>query len=297
MSIESQNEVPEARQEALWMDKGMVTLSFRRHTSYERDPNSGNRGALISKENVAAADSAAYNFAKHLPQGSEVSFYQSPSFMVARKLENGHEIKPMRAATTASRYEQAIRGSYGNYASRRNFDSRLGDIFEHGNNQIPLFFKALKENYGGMSPDFWDDYINGTLKPEVAEAFKKANGSDPEALAHELTEFVGGAEKKLRTQSGQTPDFKKEVGLVITHGEKLESYLFYLTKYLQIEGQDVSVLQETIEQGVDNNQGFDIHLNPEGKAFLQLGGKLVEYDQNQFASFLTVEEEHRGEQA
>lgn len=248
--------------EHLWDDPNIHSFSFRRHSNYERDPSSGMRGAL-NREGIDDAKVAANTWNTNLPEGASVSIFQSPSYQMAKELvdkETGEarEVRPMRATITASLYEKELFGDQK--LDRRATDARLGDFFETATSRegVATFFKAVGEHYGKLTPKFWKDYVERTLHGDVRESLLDAGGKDSVGLAKNVTEWL----EETTTQNGgeRTAD-QKEVGLAVTHGETIYSFLHHASHYLeQSDLADPETLAAFRDFDPDYNEGMDVHV-------------------------------------
>jgi len=246
--------------EGLWQDKAVNSYTIRRHSDYERIPESGMRGAL-NREGIDLARASAKEWVSKLPNDATVSIYQSPSYQYAKTVSNPlsgetRDVLPARATITASLYEKEL---YGNQKpGRRMTERRLGDFFEEATSKegVQNFFKSLGEHYGKLTPKFWKDYVQMKIHPEVNVALLDAGGHDSLQLANNVVDWLE------ESSSGDEEVESKKIGLGLTHGETIHSFLHHLSHYL--ESSDIAD-PETIEvfRNFDPhyNEGIDVHIS------------------------------------
>jgi broad specificity phosphatase PhoE len=248
--------------EQLWSDPNIHSFSLRRHSNYERDPSTGMRGAL-NREGIDDARVAANTWHTNLPEGASVSIFQSPSYQMAKEVtdqETGEarEVRPMRATITASLYEKELFGDQK--LDRRTTDPRLGDFFETATSGegVATFFKAVGEHYGKLTPKFWKDYVERKLHSDVRESLLNAGGKDSVGLAGNVTAWL---EDTTAQQSNEESAGQKEVGLAVTHGETIYSFLHHASHYLEQSGlADPETVAAFRDFDPGYNEGMDVHV-------------------------------------
>jgi len=248
--------------EQLWSDPNVHSYSLRRHSNYERDPSTGMRGAL-NREGIDDARAAASTWHTNLPEGSSVSIFQSPSYQTAKEITDEdtsevHEVRPMRATITASLYEKELFGDQK--LNRRTTDPRLGDFFETATSGegVAAFFKAVREHYGKLTPKFWKDYVERTLHGDVRESLLNAGGKDSVGLAENVTEWL---EETATQHSDEKSTDQKEIGLAVTHGETIYSFLHHASQFLEqsgLAGPETIAAFRDFDPGY--NEGMDVHV-------------------------------------
>lgn len=297
---------PELRTEdldALFQDPSVISLSFRRHGAYERSQDSAQRGQL-TQETMPDVKAAAHEWVTLLPDEVKLDFVTSPTGMPAVG-PTGNKLMPARARMTGALYGVELRDRFGEnftrlaesersektqdlpankIASPRTTDQRLGDIFEYTTKEesehIPGFFKELSAAYGGMTPEFWHDYIRGSLPAAVREAFI-AGGGDP-ALDKSIM-----ATDWIIERSKIVGDGDKHVALAISHEEVIGSLTYQIAEYLRANGGMGSEDIEAIEsEKFGYNQGFDMHVDSSGVAALKIGNSSAIIDLQDFREFL-----------
>lgn len=292
-------ESPREKNERLWKNPEMVTVSFRRHSKYDSSPDAALRGAL-SQEGIELARQAAKAWADHakLVGVQRVSVYESPSSMALVKGtgESTKKVFPARARITASTYEKAI---FGNLAAahrnekgemqsdRRKREELLGDLMETATNfkAIPDFFKARAIAYGKDMERFWHDYATGHLDPAVQSALEACGASTGPELAKRFTQFL--SEVKSQAPEEDTGQQAKQVGIAITHGETMESFLYTVDQFRKAHGDK----GENLYRGMmAYNEGFDAHLGKDGKLTIVLDNTdPITVDLVELQKFLTRE--------
>ena len=209
-------DIEHATRAELFQDPNLVTVSFRRHGAYERDTNSPQRGQL-NKETMPATIAAAQEWTSLLPANADIQIITSPTGMPATG-PNGAAIMPARARMSGALYGSQLREKFGTkygylaaeevsdrnsefsqrskteYNGQRITDRNIGDIFEFTDNSkgqfVQPFFKKLSEIYGGLTPDFWSDYIKGTLPEDLNETFMAGGGQTALEKAIVATELL-----------------------------------------------------------------------------------------------------------
>jgi hypothetical protein len=247
--------------EQLWNDPNIHSFSLRRHSNYERDPSTGMRGAL-NREGIDDARVAASTWHANLPDNASVSIFQSPSYQAAKEITDkdtgeAREVRPMRATITASLYEKELFGDQK--LDRRTTDPRLGDFFETATSGegVASFFKAVGEHYGKLTPKFWKDYVERTLHSDVRETLLSAGGKDSVGLAENVTEWL----EETTTQQNEENTDQKEVGLAVTHGETIYSFLHHASQYLEQSGlTDPETVVAFRDFDPAYNEGMDVHV-------------------------------------
>lgn len=284
--------------EVLLNNPDIISFIIRRH--------SNRTGGVINSKGLQNAKVVAGNWAqkvKDIPN-AEVAFYESPSYMVT---ESGK--RPVRASITASLYEQAYTGTLAPARKGENGeplpgirtrDSRLGDLFEAGQNSdpFPAFFQAIGREYGGMTPNFWHAYITDSLPPYIQAAAQACHGWDSLRLAENMTDFLDEREKELR-QKSLIPSPHKEVVLPITHGETMDAFLYHTSGFLKQKQtterqpqEDWNLSPEDLEarsiQFLSYNQGFDAHIDGQRKMTLEFAdGEKVRFNLDDFKGYLS----------
>jgi hypothetical protein len=281
-SAEVHEELTEPDSEALRRDPSYVTVNLRRHSGYFAKPGDKRRGAL-HPEGIDDAKSAAAEWVNELPAGTEVEIVQSPSVTPSVDLRDAgtdqeRTVHPMRAAITASLYEQAV---YGNQQvargenneiirdgrgqpmpARREYKDELGDFLNATEDPGP-FFDALgaDEKYQGrLAKDFWSDYVKDQLSPEVARAIEAVGGVDSLQLAQNLVGVVGDKIPALTEKASESD--RKQVMLAVTHGESMEAFSHYLAEYLKENGvaQESDDFVEAANSAIAYNGQVDLHV-------------------------------------
>lgn len=246
--------------EGLWQDPTIVSYSLRRHGNYERNPDSGMRGALHA-EGIAEARERTQDWTSSLPDGAEVTIFESPSHMTAKHLEDPEtgEQRPVntqRARITASLYETALFGRQE--PGRRVTEPLLGDFLETATTpeEVGAFYAEIGKTYGKLTPEFWEHYVRGELAPEITKALERAGGVPSQQLAANLITWL---EKSPLPASNETPT--KQVGLAVTHGETIHAFLYQLSHYLEQTGQaEPEVVQAFRQHDPDYHEGMDLHV-------------------------------------
>jgi hypothetical protein len=223
-----------------------------------------------------------------------------------RQFPQSHLLLPSRARQTASIYEQEV---FGNLASaeeyknsmggdplrpiqskRRKRAYELGDFMEYVPVDkiqfIPEFFRIRNEVYGSNMEKFWQDYTREELDPRVQAALEKCGASSSKELAIHLADFL--AELAETTESIDVHNNKK-VDLCLTHGETMDSFLYFTSQYItNIRGPEAGLPLEEISFGY--NQGFNVHLR-DRQLFIELGDVVYPVDDlKKFISFLKGDE-------
>jgi hypothetical protein len=246
----------------LWNDHNIHSFSLRRHSNYERDPSTGMRGAL-NREGIDDARTAASTWHASVPENANTTIFQSPSYQAAKELTDEatgetREVRPMRATITASLYEKELFGSQ--QVGRRQTEPRLGDFFETATSGegVSKFFKTIGEHYGKLTPQFWKDYTERNLPDEVRAAMLDAGGQDSVDLAKNVTEWI---EETAAPTAAEQPDSHKEVGLAVTHGETIYSFLHHASHYLEQAGlTDAETIAAFRDFDPNYNEGMDVHV-------------------------------------
>lgn len=295
--------------EALMNDPSVVTVSFRRHGAYERGDTEGKeqlKGQLTS-ETFGGVREAAKDWVNSLPDDVDIQIIASPTFMpaerpVSEEVQERHpgattRIEPRRASVTSALYADELRNRYGKEfggylasedmselgqtvraaadlpepENARRLDQRLGDIFEFTTKEesqhIPEFFKTLAQSqYKGMRPEFWHDFIRGTLPKELNDIYLKAGGDSAVEKADLALSVVADALAKPRAN-------KKEVDLLVSHEEVIGSLAYQVLEYVRDNNlADEAAIAQMDANKFSYNQGFDIHVNNQGKATIEVAG-------------------------
>jgi hypothetical protein len=286
-------------------DSGVASISLRRHGAYERSEESVLRGQL-TKETMPEVIESAQEWASMLPNKDKVNLdiVTSPTGMPARG-PSGKRIMPARSRMTGALYGKVLNEKFGdgfivldkderasdidtealgNARSTRTTDQRLGDIFEftteEENANIPNFFNAVKSVYGGLTPDFWHDYIRGSLPDEVEEAFLSAGGDTALEKSLMATDWI------LEKANGDK-DGLKHVALAISHEEVIGSLAYQICEYLrEIQGARAEDIEYIENYRIGYNQGLDIHVNPMGLAIIKVGEVSVPLMLSDFREYL-----------
>jgi hypothetical protein len=301
-------------------DPKYISISLRRHGAYERgDKNPIQRGQL-TKETFGGVREAADAWVADLPEGAEVSLIASPTYMPAqrpiaaeareRHPEASERIEPRRASVTSSLYAAALRRRFGDEfggylatedlsergqeirdqleqpepPNARHLDSRLGDIFENTTKEesefVPEFFKKLSETYGGLTPDFWRDYIRGSLPAELNEVYLKAGGDPAVEKAAMTLDTIGDL---VSRPHGET----KQVALMVSHEEVIGSLAYQILDYIKANNlAEEDVIAQLDSTKIGYNQGFDIHVGAGGKAFVEVAGVDLQIDLNELTGYV-----------
>lgn len=289
--------------DALFQDPGVKSVSFRRHGAYERSQDSVQRGQL-TRETMPDVKAAAHEWVSLLPEGVRLDFVTSPTGMPATG-PTGNRLMPARARMTGALYGVELRDRFGEdftrlaesersektqhlpaseTASPRTTDQRLGDIFEYTTKEesehIPTFFKELSTAYGGMTPEFWHDYIRGNLPGAVQEAFIAGGGDSALDKSIMATDWI--------IERSQIPDDgDKHVALAISHEEVIGSLTYQIAEYLRAnDGMSAEEIEAIESEKIGYNQGFDIHIDSYGVAALKIGDSSAIIDLQDFREFL-----------
>jgi hypothetical protein len=306
--------------ESLIKDPALITISIRRHGAYERgDKVPVQRGQLTS-ETFGGVRQVAEEWVAKLPEAANVSIIASPTYMPAqrpvsdaareRHPEARERIEPRRASVTSSLYADELRkrfgAEYGGYLANadlsaqgraareaagiedspnsRALDRRLGDIFENTTKEqsefIPDFFKLLGSTYGGLTPDFWRDFIHGELPDDLNQAYLKAGGEPAVIKAAKAIEVINEVSEQPRSQL-------KDVALIISHEEVIGSLAFQIQEYVRDHN---LASQETVGKldatKFSYNQGFDVHIDHEGNAIVQISGEDIRVNINSLKDYV-----------
>jgi hypothetical protein len=303
----------QASPEELWQNPDVVTVSLRRHSEYDKGTENPEMRGSLARKGIEMAKESASEWAQHLPEGSQVAIYESPSYMPVTRVrtdaETGETVKsqiePARARTTASLYETAVFGDRTDWdldqmrgddgkskPTRRVPDERLGDILGSATNgpKIGEFYAKLRETeYGGkLTPAFWADYIHDKLAPELAEAIVATDGgADSLKLAQNLTDFLADSARPKNNDNQETTN-QKRVELAVSHGETIGSFTHYLADYLGREGANDNVEAfARLTAEVDFNQGVDAHIA--GNKMTVVAAKPNEADDGVDEAFVAVD--------
>lgn len=276
------------RVQQLWNDHSIHSFSLRRHSNYERDPSTGMRGAL-NREGIDDAREAASTWHSSVPENANTTIYQSPSYQVAKELTDEttgetREVRPMRATITASLYEKELFGSQE--VGRRKTEQRLGDFFETATSGegVAKFFKAVGEHYGKLTPQFWKDYTERKLPDEVREAMLDAGGQDSVDLAKNVTEWI---EETAVPKTAEQTDSHKEVGLAVTHGETIYSFLHHASHYLEQAGlTDAETIAAFRDFDPSYNEGMDVHVAADEVTVVMANKHVVAFRLPEFKKYL-----------
>lgn len=297
---------PESRLDeidSLFHDTDLTTISIRRHGAYERSPDSVQRGQL-TKETMPAVKEAASEWVGNLPEDVKLDFVTSPTGMPATG-PTGEALMPARARMTGALYGGVLRERFGEdfthlarnerseatqglpaneTLSPRTTDQRLGDLFEYTDKEesahIPTFFKELSGTYGGMTPEFWQNYIRGTLPENVQEAFIAGGGDTALEKSIMATDWI------LEHAGGQD-DSEKHVALAISHEEVIGSLGYQIGEYLRHTKQISEEAVEQIEsEKFSYNEGYDLHVDADGVAAIKIGDVTAVVDLLDFRQYM-----------
>jgi len=261
----------------LWRNIDVISVSFRRHSRYDYaggkpsldDPEARPKGSL-TKQGIELAREQAKKWKESLPADSNITIFESPSYMVAgeRQTPETHLLLPSRARQTASIYEKEIFGDLAPtetvddslnpiQSQRRKRAYLLGDFMENvtedGAKFIKDFFKIRSEVYGSDMHKFWEDYTKNILDSRVQDALEKCGASTSKDLASNLIEFL----KKISEET--EADDKKRIDLALTHGETMESFLYHVSRFLiENEQTEDATILENVSFGY--NEGLDVHI-------------------------------------
>lgn len=297
--------------DALFLDPSVISISLRRHGAYERSQESVKRGQL-TKETMPDVKTAAHEWAALLPDGVQLDFVTSPTGMPTTG-PTGNRLMPARARMTGALYGGALRERFGEDFTRlaqsersekthdlpagevtapRTTDQRLGDIFEFTTKEksehIPGFFKELSSAYGGMTPEFWHDYIRGNLPEAVQKAFLAGGGDTALDKSIMATDWI-------IEHSQSRGDGEKHVALAISHEEVIGSLTYQIAEYLRKNKELSTEEVEAIEsEKIGYNQGFDLHVDTDGKATIKIGKASAAVDLQDFREFLKARQEQVG---
>lgn len=300
-SPETHTESSSEKNEKLWKNPKIRTVSFRRHSKYDSAFDAPLRGAL-SSEGIKLAREAAARWAEKA-QGAgaeEIEIYESPSSMpmMQGKGESARQIFPARARITASTYEQAI---FGNLApahhndrgepqsNRRKREDLLGDLMETATDvkAIPAYFKARDKIYGKDVERFWHDYVNDHLEPSVQAALDACGASTSLDLTKHVTKFISGIETADGEDESRTK--KKKAVIAVTHGETMESFLHAVDQFRKTQGKEV--VNELFTGMIAYNTGFDAHIDANGELYVARDGvDPVKINLAEFNAFLDAED-------
>lgn len=284
------------------------SISLRRHGRYERGDNVSYQRGQLTKETIPEVRENAAKWVADLPEDVELHIVNSPTFMPGEG-KQGERIEPKRAKATGAIYGSELRKRFGEgygyladdslseshreirkssstveHQGSRQLDSRVGDIFENTTKEesefVPDFFKKLSETYGGLTPDFWRDFIQGELPTELNEIYLKAGG-DP---AIEKAAMAVGV---VIDMTKEPHDSRKQVGLIISHEEVIGSLAYQISEYLKDRKEvDDSTLEVITGKKFSYNEGFDIHVGEGGQAIISIEGNNLELDLSDFKSYL-----------
>ncbi|HCB56199.1 hypothetical protein A2239_01335 [Candidatus Uhrbacteria bacterium RIFOXYA2_FULL_40_9] len=277
----------------LWKEPEIYTLSLRRHSKYDTDIKSPRRGSL-TPEGIQMAKDAAEEWKKNLPEGTDISIFESPSYLPAGERidpETGetHMLAPRRATITASIYEKSLFGDLApaktdeesgmKQSVRRQKEPLIGDLMEHAKDgsKIPAFFKARGKAYGDDLPRFWHDFVTGNLPEEVEKTLKVAGGTCAKEQAQNMLTFILKTNQQPRSE-------KKQAGIALSHGEPQESLLHQMDKFLE----ETKGMNPGLYQGmIAHNKGMDLHMKPDGMmTIIKEGHPPVEIDALAFDQWL-----------
>lgn len=171
------------------------------------------------------------------------------------------------------RLQEALEGgTRPESVNTRRLDQRLGDIFEYTTEEesqhIGKFFGTLSKTYdGGMgNPDFWPDFIRGNLPKELNDAYLAAGGDMAVEKAALALEVIGDFLKKPEGD-------KKEVALLLSHEEVIGSLAYQIQEYLRDRRlADDETIAALDANKFSYNEGFDIHVDNNGKATFEIIG-------------------------
>ena len=143
-------------------------------------------------------------------------------------------------------------------------------FFEKANSAhgVKDFFRNLHAHYGGLTPQFWKDFMHSQLHEEVGHALLAAGGHDSLGLANNLTEWLAD------TYDRKTDGTTKNVSLGISHGESIHAFLYHLSHFLEWkELADNETLLSFRNFDPGYNEGIDIHVSPEDHVTVVLADK------------------------
>lgn len=283
------------------------TVSIRRHGRYERGDNVPTQRGQLTTETIPEVRAVAKQWVESLPEEVEVHIITSPTFMPAEGPQ-GDKLYPKRAKATGSLYGLELRERFGEghgylsfealsdrgkelrqhsdmeHRSQRELDQRLGDIFEMTTKEqseyVPAFFKQLSKDYGGLTPDFWQDFIHSNLPEALNEAYLVAGGET-------ALQKTKNAIDVIKSTVDKPHDAKKQVALLVSHEEVIGSLVYQLTEFAKSQGllspEEVSKL-EAVRIGY--NQGFDLHVKSDNSAVVEFDGVSFTVNLDDFNNFV-----------
>lgn len=270
------------------------------------------KGQLTKQDgSFEGVNEVASQWVDSLPDEVDVEIIASPTGMPAERpvpeaAQERHpnattRIEPRRASVTSALYAAKLRerfgADYGGYLANdnlseagqvaraeaghdepdnpRHLDQRLGDIFEYTTPEesahIPNFFKTLGATYeGGMgNKNFWPDFIRGNLPRELNDAYLAAGGDTAVEKANMALEVM----EDYLDQEKPTDD-KKQVALLVSHEEVIGSLAYQIQEYVRERGlADDKTVAALEANKFSYNQGFDVHVNSEGRATFDIAGQ------------------------
>ena len=308
-NIKHKQEAVRERNQELLQDPSVVSVSFRRHGRYERGDNVPTQRGQLTKETMKEVREVAHEWVAALPEEVDLRIVTSPTYMPAEG-PTGEKLEPKRASVTGALYGAELPERFGEgygylgtenlskdetrqareesgveHNASREHDRRIGDIFEmttaEQSQYIPAFFKQLSQEYGGLTPDFWKNYIQGTLPKELNYAYLAGGGEPAVVKAEKAVEVL----QELAQKTGD----QKQVDLVVSHEEVIGSLAFQIAEYVKEKGlADEATAGELEDVKFSYNQGFDVHVGENGHADIVLGGELFEIDLNDLQSYLKL---------
>ncbi len=280
----------------LWENPEILTLSIRRHTEY--DPKGGDGAdsrplGSISPKGKEMAKEAAKEWKERLPKGAHVDMWESPSVFFAglRDTKDGGKkpLLPARSRQTASLYEKEVFGKLapakktemGPQSVRRKRADLMGDFTETATDldKIPAFFKAKAAAYRGDNERFARDYARNELPEEVHKALKDFGGSDSVDHTQHVIEFL-----ESFIQQNDDRD-EKTIGLVISHSDLLESFSYFVERFVaEQQGEPSGEVEPT---SFELNEGIDIHIDSENNIVVELQGREIRFNIDEFKQFIS----------
>lgn len=134
-----------------------------------------------------------------------------------------------------------------------------------------------------ISEQFFDDLIQDKLPDNLAAQLRKGGGKTGSNMARDVALFVQSAADKKEGDN-------KNVALGITHGETIDSFLYYLDSYLaqNKEGEESAETNTFYDatRSTDYDAGFDVHINNQNQMVVTANGTAAEVSLANFIVFL-----------
>ena len=285
--------------ETLMADPEYYTVSFRRHGRYERGDNVPTQRGQLTSETMLEVRENAKAWVNSLPENAAIRIINSPTFMPAEG-PTGNRIEPARARATGALYGSELRNRFGEgygyladeslsaeglaarekfptveHNASRELERRIGDIFEmttkEQSEHVPAFFKKLSETYGGLTPEFWKNFIQGTLPSELNDAYLKAGGEPAVKKAANALDVLS------ELTSATSEEDKKKVTLLISHEEVIGSVAYQIVECMRDSNLvDVATAERLEAIKFSYNEGFDINVDSSGNCVIDIKGERLE---------------------